>query len=39
MTMAGNAFRGLYRSLVPSLFVVTCVMSGVQDRAGWYANR
>ena len=30
MTMAGNAFRGLYRSLVPSLFVVTCVMSGVQ---------
>ena len=30
MTMAGNAFRGLYRSLVRSLFVVTCVMSGVQ---------
>jgi hypothetical protein len=28
--MTGNAFRGFYRSLVPSLLVVTCVMSGVQ---------
>ena len=30
MTLVGNAFRGLYRNLVPSLFAASCVMTGIQ---------